>query len=206
MSISNFSQPTARQRVIAQAYESFRSEGIKDVRMDDIARMLHMSKRTIYQLFSDKEELVIACLDYGNDLVQKFGVQCNATAQHRLETMLKIMAYHLQELNKCTPKFFVDLTRYPSVMEHLAQKDDEIIAQALEFMHTGVDEGYFLPGLNYAFVMRSLLHQFKLVLHTDTFADYSLQECFHNLCVVTFRGCATAKGVEYLDNNCTKLV
>ncbi len=36
----------------------FQAQGVKQVRMDDIARELSISKKTLYELFSDKEELL----------------------------------------------------------------------------------------------------------------------------------------------------
>ena len=47
-------------RIILGGEELFLSAGIKSVTMDDIAKHLGMSKKTIYQFFKDKNELVIA--------------------------------------------------------------------------------------------------------------------------------------------------
>ena len=51
---------TPIDRIIAGGEELFLTAGIKSVTMDDIARHLGMSKKTIYQFFKDKNELVIA--------------------------------------------------------------------------------------------------------------------------------------------------
>ena len=44
-----------KERIIEQAMQMFVSQGIKSVRMDDIAQQLGVSKRTLYELFGDKE-------------------------------------------------------------------------------------------------------------------------------------------------------
>ena len=49
---------TQKERIIAQAMRMFVSQGIKSVRMDDIAQQLGVSKRTLYELFGDKESLL----------------------------------------------------------------------------------------------------------------------------------------------------
>src|SRR6201996_8863621 len=48
------------ERIIAGGEELFLKAGIKSVTMDDIARHLGMSKKTVYQFFKDKNELVLA--------------------------------------------------------------------------------------------------------------------------------------------------
>ena len=47
-----------KERIIEQAMHMFVSQGIKSVRMDDIAQQLGVSKRTLYELFGDKEGLL----------------------------------------------------------------------------------------------------------------------------------------------------
>ncbi len=47
-----------RERIVMEATILFQAQGVKQVRMDDIARELSISKKTLYELFSDKEELL----------------------------------------------------------------------------------------------------------------------------------------------------
>ena len=49
---------TQRDIIIDRASKMFVSQGVKAVRMDDIAQELSVSKRTLYELFGDKEELL----------------------------------------------------------------------------------------------------------------------------------------------------
>ena len=51
-------EPTQKDRIIEEAMRMFVQQGIKSVRMDDIARSLGVSKRTLYEQFGDKEELL----------------------------------------------------------------------------------------------------------------------------------------------------
>lgn len=52
----------ARTRIIELAKKEFISKGIRQVKMDDFAHALSMSKRTLYQIFADKESLLLACI------------------------------------------------------------------------------------------------------------------------------------------------
>lgn len=48
----------SKERTIEQSMRMFVAQGIRQVRMDDIAHQMGMSKRTLYELFSDKAELL----------------------------------------------------------------------------------------------------------------------------------------------------
>ena len=59
--------------IVETAHELFIEHGIKDVKMDDIAAKLSISKRTIYELFNDKEELLREVLKLQNEMMQERG-------------------------------------------------------------------------------------------------------------------------------------
>ena len=55
--------PPQKERIIDQAMHMFVSQGIKSVRMDDIAQQLGVSKRTLYEMFGDKEGLLYLAME-----------------------------------------------------------------------------------------------------------------------------------------------
>ena len=58
-------RPELRERIIDTAVEAFSAHGIKSITMDDIATSLGISKRTLYEVFSDKETLLEECITEG---------------------------------------------------------------------------------------------------------------------------------------------
>ena len=54
----------SKDRIIAESTDLFVRYGVKSVRMDDIASRLGVSKRTIYELFGDRESLIRTCVEY----------------------------------------------------------------------------------------------------------------------------------------------
>src|SRR5205809_5177908 len=69
----------AKDRILEKAHELFMRYGIRSVSMDDIAAQLGMSKKTVYQYYTDKEELVDAVL---SNLLGTNRNQCLADRQH----------------------------------------------------------------------------------------------------------------------------
>ncbi|HQW47081.1 MAG TPA: helix-turn-helix domain-containing protein, partial [Chitinophagaceae bacterium] len=53
-----------RKEIIIAAFDQFRQYGFKSVTMDDLAKNIGISKKTLYELFKDKDELVLESLIY----------------------------------------------------------------------------------------------------------------------------------------------
>ena len=60
----NNTKDIAREKVIPAASRMFITQGCKNVTMDDVAKKLRMSKRTLYEMFGDKEALLNECMEY----------------------------------------------------------------------------------------------------------------------------------------------
>ncbi len=59
-----------RKRIVETALQLFNSRGLRGVTMDDIANTLHISKRTLYETFANKEELLAECLTQVHDDIE----------------------------------------------------------------------------------------------------------------------------------------
>ena len=85
--------------------------------MDDIAKNLNISKRTIYEIYSTKEEILLAVLDdilrdrieYINDYA--------STHDSAFDVMLEALRMQLNFSITTNMRFFIDLKRYPAVSE-----------------------------------------------------------------------------------------
>ena len=78
--------PPQKGRIIDQAMQMFVSQGIKSVRMDDIAQQLGVSKRTLYEMFGDKEGLLYLAMERYSDKLMREGMVKNRTS---LRSMLE---------------------------------------------------------------------------------------------------------------------
>ena len=71
MSEINDYRKELKSRIIDYAMDEFFKPGIKAVKMDEISQGLHVSKRTVYEIFSDKEELLLAGLKARDEQMRK---------------------------------------------------------------------------------------------------------------------------------------
>ena len=86
--------------IVETAHSLFIARGIKDVKMDDIAAELSISKRTIYELFNDKEELLLEVLKFQNEKMCENGREIIRNSSHILEIILKLYNLHFELLKK----------------------------------------------------------------------------------------------------------
>ena len=132
-----------KERIIEQAMHMFVSQGIKSVRMDDIAQQLGVSKRTLYELFGDKEGLLYLAMDryFEKKRIERAAV-C-AHARNVLEAMFMVLggvmdnAEVIQRLLNNLRKF------YPAVHDKMTHRN-MYARPALGFAPS--DGGYLRQG------------------------------------------------------------
>ena len=101
--------PTSLQRedtrnsVIETATQMFHTQGIRNVTMDDIAHRLTMSKRTLYQLFADKEDLLLACIIKHEGDLRHHLSNIISQSTNVLDFLLIIFKAKMQEFDEITP-------------------------------------------------------------------------------------------------------
>ena len=78
-----------KDRILSYAIENFSRNGIRNVKMDDIASDLGISKRTLYQLFKDKENLLVECFKYSEKRSAKLYSELIKSTDNILELYTK---------------------------------------------------------------------------------------------------------------------
>lgn len=195
-----------QQRIVEFANQSFRSHGIKEVTMDHIARSLHMSKRTIYQFFADKEDLIIACLRQNEEQEQAFVQKLHSKHDNILDIMFLHMEYSLGEIGLCNPQYFSDSYLYPRVRACIEQRSAQRVEEILEVLRTGVEQGMFLPHVDFRLIVLAMINQITQVLQDKTFVNYTLEHCILNIVLIVVRGCATLQGIARIDEFCLRYI
>ena len=190
----------ARLQVIEVATRLFHTQGIKNVTMDDIARALTMSKRTLYQIFADKEDLLVACVVNHNEAEHARMSRLVAETDNVLDCMLANFAMKMVENGDIKPSFFAEIVKYPKVMSHIEQCQREQEEEAVEFLNRGKEQGLFRADVNFHIIYKQLIAGINNVLKDKGMESYSQREIFSNTLLVYLRGCATQQGIELIDN------
>lgn len=194
-----------RLQVIKAASALFHKKGIRNVTMDDISHKLAMSKRTLYQIFADKEQLLLACVLMHEEDESQFSEKLMQKSSSVLDFLLMFSAHKLSDMDSIQPEFYIDLIKYPRVAQHIAEHKKRVEESAVDFMKKGVEEGYFRTDVNFNIVIRQLLSGMEQFLQNRLIEEYSQRELFMNTVIPYIRGCSTLKGIEMINGYMDKL-
>ena len=196
---------TQKEYIIERASEMFVANGIKAVRVDDIAQSLGMSKRTLYEMFGDKEELIYLCLSY---FLEKQRSDVNLIAKDTSETILEVVLQgflNMMQYTEVNHRIMNNLQKfYPKVFERIRQESSEVGRTNLRnAIHKCVNEGFFDNKFNMDLAITVLYYTSMGVIARQDFPypqGVSQHEAFRHIIVCFFRGVATPKGLEVIDN------
>ncbi len=191
-----------RERIQEKATELFDRYGIRSVTMDDIAGQLGISKKTIYQSFADKDELVEAVFELH---MHESKDRCISDQQHAENAVHEIFLAMdmVSELLKCMHQnILFDLEKYyPKVYKKFLQyKSDfvgNIIARNLDM---GIADGLYRPELNVEIITKLRLHTMMLSFNTELYprSKYNSVEVEHEIIYHFLYGICTAKGIKLI--------
>ena len=193
------SRQQVHKRIIEWADQRFRKDGIRAVRMDDLASELGISKRTLYEEFSDKETLLRAVNSRNKENMHQLVQQFQEESENVLTFMLKIFRFTFEQIAQTNPKYFQEMQKYPSFCEDYEKGRAEHQEATRQLITRGMDEGLFHRELNLELFMKAqqLIQESALVNLRD---EYGMVETFRATLLITLRGISTEKGVKILDD------
>lgn len=191
---------TLAGKIISEATVAFVEKGIRAVKMDDIAASLSISKRTLYELFANKEVLVIECVKRYYASMHERLREYAANGTSAMDVLLKSFEMKMAEVRRASPAFYADVEKFPALLAFFEENHVRHMEQLIEFMKRGVDEGFFIEGLNYELVAKMLDVGNVFVMRSQLYQQYTMEAIFINFIFVSVRGICTTKGIEALDN------
>lgn len=187
-----------RDKIITTAMEAFAQKGIRHVKMDDVAKELGISKRTLYEIFDKKEDLLYEGVKfYLGDRRTQMEVKAQE-CKNVMEIILQAYKLKVEEFRQTNPCFYTDLVKYPKVARYLAQQNQQMLTNMTKFIERGIEEGYFRKEVNPELVARLFDALGKYVMEQQLYCLYTIEDIFTNLVFVTIRGICTEKGIEVI--------
>jgi len=194
---------TQKERIVEQAMQMFVRQGIKSVRMDDIAHSLGVSKRTLYELFGDKEELLtLSVVRYFESRRQR-NSEIAAKAANVLEALF-IVLNEILDSSAAADRLLGNLKKfYPTVYEKVMQEGRESNYLCFrEMLEKGIAEGLFVSDFNLDLSIAMLYYTATgMISHSKEIvpAGMTEREAFVQIVSNFFRGISTARGLELMD-------
>ncbi len=191
-----------KERIILKAADLFMRYGIRSVTMDEIAGQLGMSKKTIYQFFADKDEIVEGVVD--KEILQNEGKCCryqesSENAIHEVFISLEGMEEMFKAMN---PLIMSDLEKHhfkshKKFMDHANKFMYRVIRENLE---RGIKEELYRPDINMDIVTKYRIGSSFMTFNQDIFPHnrYLISEVGRELGILFLYSIATSKGAKLI--------
>lgn len=190
-----------QENVIRTASALFLKKGIRALKMDDVAAAMKMSKRTLYQLFTDKASLLEACIQKRYEENDAWMQEIVSHTDDVMEVILRHAEIMLKTINSLPQGFLEEMAHYPNLDLLRRKHHTEQEQQAVNFMQRGVEQGVLRPEINYQLLYEALNSFITETSRQDSkLAAYPPINVVMSVFVPLLRGCTTQAGRERLDN------
>lgn len=188
--------------ILSQVGKLYLRFGIRSVTMDDVARELGISKKTLYQYFKDKEDLVDQVVDSYFLNNPNFNL-LEVEGMNAIDRIMNVRSHMIKMFKLVQNNLEYDLKKsYPKVYNKIIKfKREKIYEDNLSVMEQGKKEGLFREDVDSDFAARLMVGRFLLTFNPDNgiFTDEEVRDIqlFDQIIDYHFHGICTEKGLEY---------
>lgn len=193
--------PQAYDRLMTSILDIITANGLRATTMDMVAAKLQMSKRTLYEIFGCKEDMIAEVLRIAGLRSQAEYKRLYESSATVLEAMVRIMAYNRDNTKTISPAFFRDLDNLPpKLRDKYRAMDKERQEEILKTLELGVEQGVFRPDANYRALLGLIRVQMESLKRMEEFfpPDITTVDALDMILAGFLRSVATPKGMEIL--------
>ncbi len=189
-------------KILLFALDQFKMEGFYKTTMDELAKQLRMSKKTIYKHFPKKEDLVLETINYFKMYNQKNINEIVEQNFNAVEKFYKISTYVGEMLTKINDKWFTDLqTHTPELWEQFESFRMSMMNKVLtKILEQGKNEGFIIDAPS-PIVLAMLLSSIRGIVNPQFIMNnnYSMHFALKNTIDILMNGIVNAKGKKILE-------
>ncbi|MFD2573970.1 TetR/AcrR family transcriptional regulator [Spirosoma soli] len=198
-----------KERILSEAEQLFWKYGVRSVTMEDIAKRLGISKKTIYLHFSDKEDILSQVIQGKiNEDVSEMHCMVGKYDNPVMEIMM-VLEMMRKSTDQVSPNLIIDIRRhYPQAFALFKQhKEQYLMKSILENIQNGINQGLYRSDINPAVLARLRVEQIELAFNNDIFPldQYNMLDVQRELTHHFVRGMLTEKGFNVYNQFVSKV-
>lgn len=190
---------TPRQRILQYAAEQFRRKGVRGAKMDDIAIGLSISKRTLYEMFGNKENLLLESMRFREQQYDKLFQDIAQRSQTPVEIYVRAVTMQLRDIKGVNPALMSEAVKYAPVRQYIDESDTLRADKARAFLQRCQNEGYLRTDMNVNLLLRLQQVVMHAIMDEELYKEFPLTEIIFFVNYMNFRGQCTEKGLQELD-------
>jgi AcrR family transcriptional regulator len=194
----------AKERIIQEAKNLFLRLGIRSVSMDEIATQMGISKKTLYQHFQDKDQLVDLVLEEQIKQMQAETIQTVHSSSNAIGEIFNTMDMMVRHSSNMNPMVLFDLQKYHfgSFQKFAAHKNDFLFNIISNNLKKGVEEGLYRSDINIEILSKFRLETLMIGFNMDAFPTNKFNVTDVSLVIIEnfLYGLATEKGFNMIES------
>ena len=141
---------TYKETLLAGISDLFLKYGLRSTSMDDMASHLNISKKTLYQYFTNKDDVVEQVMVYRHELLRHHEDLQELTQKNAIEIIQQLKHFLARELNSRMPANWHDIKKYhPTVYKKLKEEEEKAKQEFLRILlDKGIEEGFFRKDID----------------------------------------------------------
>jgi len=190
-------------RIIEGALKLFLKQGVKATNMDDVAKHLGMSKKTLYQYVDNKTDLVEQCFRHYQSAIIEMIESIQEKNENAIDELFEIDEQVCHMLKNRPPMLINDVkNHYPSVWTILDEiKKKHIFNCVTQNMKNGKDQALYREDVDINIIAKLMMNTVDALVDDEIFplTEYDFKKLLKENRVYHIRGIATQKGINYLE-------
>ena len=192
-----------KKKIILKALNLFLSLGFKSVTMDDLAQSMSISKKTIYQFFKNKNQLISSCTEsIQKQLVETFK-EIRKNADNPIVELFEIKKEAMKIIGNTETALQFQLQKfYPEIYEEIKNREFNLFKDNIQkSLKRGIKSEYFRKEINIDFVTRIYLNGMRGVRDINLFPlnEFKVDEVIEDFIEYHLRAISTKKGLSLLN-------
>ncbi|MFA6770084.1 MAG: TetR/AcrR family transcriptional regulator [Bacteroidales bacterium] len=196
-----------KTKIIETSLELFLQRGCKSVTMDDIAKENGISKRTLYEVFINKSQLLEKCISLMYLQMSDCANEFKDKSTNVIDLLFKLHDSQSDLLFDLKRNFFTELKRYyyqiyKKSIEHFVDFHKKMTHN---YIIRGQREGLIKQDINIQLVSKIIIEISSVLENSEVFTlkNYSRKELFREVIIFYIRGICTSTGIELIDSKCS---
>ncbi len=192
-----------KDKILQGAEALFMKYGFKSITMDDIARELGVSKKTLYQFFEDKNDLVNQTIETHINCDMQNCYKLVEGGRDPIDFLFEVSKSITENHRKVNVSVLFDLKKYfkPAWDKLEKFKSEFIYNQMVVNINTGKELGLYRAEINSELTAKLYVHSVEFILRPELYQEISTDFQYIHQEIVKYhlRGICTEKGLKKLD-------
>jgi AcrR family transcriptional regulator len=194
-----------KQHIISESIQLFLKFGVKSLTMEDIARKLGISKKTLYTHVKDKEDLLLQAVILFGKFEDKQLSEICSRGLNAIDESLEIKKWVLDMIQNIHPSVAYDIEKfYPAVSKRMKTSRHENVYRSIyQNIVKGQKEGLYRSDINADILAKLYIGRMESIFDQELFPSttYNVSDVYMEWFIYHIHGMATSKGLQILENN-----